>query len=94
MVEIECKSLGGLGKFSIDICPYCSLLKGCDIAKVPFAEYRKREVEKQKALKDHRAIRNCVSSGELYCVYCGKEVKKCRCTNKPDARFEIRRKKL
>ena len=91
MNKLECQALGGIGRFSMEICSCCSLLKSCDLAKEEFDKH------KLKTFRWHELVPRNYSGKKmdktlLFCLYCGKNAEKCKCEGREEARFEIRRK--
>ena len=93
MKQEECIKSGGIGRFHPDICFYCNQIKGCEVAKEDYVKWQQKQEEKKKnrmAVARQKIGARTPTPSDLVCMYCGTTARKCRCKNKPVARFELR----
>ena len=89
----ECRKMGGMGKFSHEICSYCKHLHTCELSKKDRMEWMEKEKEKIQMRKDYTRKHlggRPVSKKDLVCMYCNRNALKCKCNSKPEARFELK----
>ena len=94
MDKEECKASGGLGRFNLDICFYCGQMATCDLAKEGRDKYNlqtQKDFEKRYELVPRHHGSPTITKKDLVCIYCNRSAEKCKCKDKEEARFEVRK---